>query len=260
MLLELQNLSCGYAKDYPVVSDVAFGLDPGEVCCVLGPNGCGKSTLFKTIFGQLEPLSGSILLDDCDVASMSAAEISHKLAYVPQTHQPPFPYTVEDAVMLGRTSRMGISSKPSAQDWAAVEDAMELMGIEEYRDTAYTMLSGGELQRVIIARALAQEPQVLVLDEPTAALDFANALNVIEIVRLLAREGYAIVMATHSPDHAFMAHSKVVLLGGGRMMAFGDASAVITEQGLRDAYGIDVDIVGFEQEDGSIMRLCAPTI
>lgn len=260
MLIELQNLSCGYTKGHPIVSEISFGLEPGDVCCVLGPNGCGKSTLFKTILGQLDPLGGGVLLEDEDIDRMSTAEVSHKLAYVPQSHRPPFPYTVEDAVMLGRTSRMGISSKPSEEDWAAVDEAMKLMGLEQYRDTAYTMLSGGELQRVIIARALAQQPAVLVLDEPTAALDFANAVNVIETVQLLAEEGYAVVMATHSPDHAFMCNSKVVLLGEGHMLAFGDASSIITESALEKAYGVEVDIIGFEQEDGKIMRLCAPTI
>lgn len=260
MLIELHDISCGYTKDDPVVSDVSFGLDAGEVCCVLGPNGCGKSTLFKTMLGQLEPLGGTIVLDGNDITSLSAAEISHLLAYVPQHHQPPFPYTVEDAVLVGRASRMGISSKPSADDWAAVDEAIELMALEQYRDTAYTTLSGGELQRVIIARALAQQPKVLVLDEPTAALDFANAQNVIDIVRLLAREGYAIIMATHSPDHAFMARSKVALFGEGHMLAFGDATSVVTEEALEKAYGVQVDIIGFEQEDGSIMRLCGPTI
>ena len=260
MLLELQDIACGYAKERPIVSGVSFALEPGQVCCVLGPNGCGKSTLFKTILGQLDPLGGNVLLEDEDIAKMSAAEVSYKLAYVPQSHRPPFPYTVEDAVMLGRTSRMGISSKPSEEDWAAVDEAMKLMGLEQYRDTAYTLLSGGELQRVIIARALAQQPKVLVLDEPTAALDFANAQNVIETVRRIAQEGYVVIMATHSPDHAFMCNSKVALLGDGRMLAFGDATEVISEPALEEAYGVEVDIIGFEQENGEVMRLCAPTI
>lgn len=180
------------------------------------------------------------------------------MAYVSQSHTPPFPYQVKDVVLLGRINKVGHMGQPSDDDYAVVETAMKDMGVYHLRDKVYTDISGGELQLVMIARALAQQPKILVLDEPTAALDYGNVVRVIDKVRTLAEKGYAVIMTTHSPDHAFMCNSSVVLLQKGEPMKFGQAVDIITEKNMKQAYGVNVKIVEFVNTKNEIMRMCAP--
>jgi iron complex transport system ATP-binding protein len=241
----------------PVQRFVNFTVESGEVCCVLGPNGSGKSTLFKTVLGLLPRLAGKVALDGEDIARWTPKRLASHMAYVSQGHTPPFPYKVRDVVSLGRMAKVGFG-QPSAADWKVVDNAINDVGVYHLRDRPYTDVSGGELQLVMIARALAQEPQMLVLDEPTAALDYGNVVRVIAKVRELAKKGYAVVMTTHSPDHAFMCNSNVVLLQRDAPMQFGRAVDVITERNMREAYGVGVKIVEFMTREGEIMRMCAP--
>lgn len=258
MKLEVRDARCGYDKKHPTLTYVNFEVESGQVCCVLGPNGVGKSTLFKSVLGLIPLLGGSITIDGEDIARWSPAKMADTVAYVSQTHVPPFPYQVKDVVMLGRVSKIGHLGTPTPEDYRVVENAMADMGIDHLRDKVYTDISGGELQLVMIARALAQQPKVLVLDEPTAALDYGNVVRVIGKVRELAEKGFAVIMTTHSPDHAFMCKSKVVLLQRDLPMRFGDAVDIITEKNMRQAYGINVKIVEFVNANNEIMRMCAP--
>lgn len=258
MELEVRDAFCGLDKKHPTLEHVSFTVKSGQVCCVLGPNGVGKSTLFRSLLGLQPLLSGQVLVDGQDTARWSPARRVSIMAYVAQSHTPPFPYLVKDVVMMGRTSKIGPTGTPGPDDWLAVENAMADMGISDMRDRPYTDLSGGELQLVMIARALAQQPGMLVLDEPTAALDYGNVVRVIGTVRRLAAQGYAVVMTTHSPDHAFMCGSNVVLLQRDAPMSFGPAADVITEKSMRQAYGIGVTIVEYASIDGGVVRMCAP--
>ena len=257
-MLEIQDLTCGYEKDKPLVRYVNCRVVEGKIYSILGPNGCGKTTFLKTIVGLLPPLEGAVLFDGENIARWSPARFATVAAYVPQIHTPPFPYTVKDLVMLGRMGRMGGSAHPTQRDHFIVENALELLGISHLRSELYTDISGGELQLVLIARAIAQEPRLLVLDEPTASLDYGNAVRVIKRIRVLADEGYAVVMTTHSPDHAFMCHSDVLLLQPGFPMRSGSAFDVITEKNMRQAYGVTTKIVEFVDSHNEIMRKCAP--
>ncbi|MBS5450055.1 MAG: ABC transporter ATP-binding protein [Coriobacteriia bacterium] len=258
MRLEVRDASCGHDKKHPTLTHVSFEVESGQVCCVLGPNGVGKSTLFQSVLGLLPLLSGQVLIDGQDVARWSPARMAGQIAYVSQSHKPPFPYQVKDVVMMGRTALMGPTGTPRLEDWNAVDNALEDLGITHLRDKAYTDISGGELQMVMIARALAQKPRMLVLDEPTAALDYGNVVRVIGKVRELAAKGYAVVMTTHSPDHAFMCNSKVLLLQRDAPQVFGDAVNVITERNMRSAYGIGVRVVEFLNPGDTVVRMCAP--
>jgi iron complex transport system ATP-binding protein len=258
MKLEVRDAQCGYNKKRPTLTYVNFTVESGEVCCVLGPNGVGKSTLFKSLLGLIPLCGGSILIDGEDIAKWSPAKMADNVAYVAQSHVPPFPYQVKDVVMLGRVGKIGHMGTPSAEDYRIVENAMADMGIDHLRDKVYTDISGGELQLVMIARALAQQPRMLVLDEPTAALDYGNVVRVIGKVRELAAKGYAVVMTTHSPDHAFMCNSNVVLLQRDLPMRFGTALDIITEKNMKQAYGINVKIVEFVNTKNEIMRMCSP--
>lgn len=257
MKLEVRDVTTGFDSDHPLQRYVNFSVRSGEVCCVLGPNGCGKTSLFKSMLGLLPLLGGSVTIDGEDVTRWSPKRLASTIAYATQNHTPPFPYRVKDVVLLGRINKLG-AGQPSDTDLAVVDEAMRDMGVFDLRDRPYTDLSGGQLQLVMIARALAQEPQMLFLDEPTAALDYGNAIRVIDKVRWLADQGYAVVMTTHSPDHAFMCRSDVVLLQEGKPMKFGPAVEVITEKNMKDAYGVDVKIVEFVNRHGEVMRMCAP--
>ncbi len=260
MEIAVEGLACGYGKDRPLQRNLNFIWKSGTVCCVLGPNGCGKTLLLKTILGLVEAIEGHVLIDGSNARTWSASRRARVLAYVSQAHRPPFPYRVEDIVMLGRLGQKGHFRQPSRQDKEIVEDAMNSLGILGFRDQIYSDLSGGELQLVMIARALAQQPQFLILDEPTASLDYGNAVRVITKVHELAEKGYGVVMTTHSPDHAFLMSARVLLLQKGAPMTFGKAEDVVTERAMRTAYGVDVRIVEFADPSGEIVRMCAPVI
>ena len=257
MKLEARDVQCGWEEGKPIQRYVSFSVENGQICCILGSNGCGKSTLLKTMLGLIPRQAGSITLDGKDIDKCSPKERASKLAYVSQAHQPPFAYRVRDVVLLGRTARLG-SPQPRSEDYYVADNALSDMGIYHLRNALYTDISGGELQLVMIARAVAQQPQILVLDEPTAALDYGNAMRVIAKLRELAERGYGVLMTTHSPDHAFMLDSNVLLLQKQKPMQFGRAVDIITEQNMRSAYGVDVETKEFISRDGEIVRMCAP--
>lgn len=259
MRLALNDVSVGYDLDKPIQRMVNFSISDGEVCCVLGPNGCGKTTLVKSILGLLPLLSGSITIDSDDITKWSAARVSDYIAYVAQKHEQPFPFQVKDVVMLGRISKMrGLGGQPSREDYNVVENALDAMGIYHLRDMPYSDISGGELQMVMFARALAQEPKMLILDEPTSALDYGNAVRVIEKIRELSKRGYAILMITHNPDHAFMTGANVALMTKAQPVKFGSSFDIITRENIKDAYGVNVKLVEFTHENQEVMRMCAP--
>ena len=259
MKLVVRDATIGYPRCEPLQTRVNLSVAGGEVCCVLGPNGCGKSTLIKTILGLNPLMAGSITFDGDDMTHWSAKKLSEHVAYVAQTHHQPFPFLVKEVVMLGRTGKVSaLGGQPSRKDYNIVESALEEMGIRHLRDVPYVDISGGELQLVMFARALAQEPSMLILDEPTAALDYGNAVRVIEKIRQLAQSGYGVMMVTHNPDHAFMTRANVALFMRKKPMVFGSAYEVIHRDNIQDAYGVNVKLVEFTHDNQEIMRTCAP--
>ncbi|MDQ7095682.1 ABC transporter ATP-binding protein [Desulfosporosinus sp. PR] len=261
MSLELKALKCGYGQK-AVLSDISFSLEAGEVLCVLGPNGTGKTTLFKTILGLLKPLEGKILVDGQNSANWSRSKMAQMIGYIPQAQNTSFPFGVMDMILMGRTAHLGNFASPTKQDRRIAKQAIDTLGISYLESRIFTELSGGEKQLVLIARALAQEPKILVMDEPTSALDFGNQLKVLTQVRQLASDGLTIIMASHVPDHAFFYATKVMLLSQGGLFGLGRAQDVITEKGLRELYGVNVKIIqtGIKsdfQEDSEV-RMCVP--
>ena len=259
MMLSVENLAFGYPGK-PVGGGVSFSLRPGEVLCLLGPNGSGKTTLFKTLLGLLAAQGGRVGIDDADIAQWSRAQVARCMGYVPQAHNSYFAFTVIETVLMGRTAHIGLFASPSHHDVAIADQALQTLNIEHLRDAVYTEISGGERQLTLIARALAQQPSILVMDEPTASLDFGNQMLVLEKIRQLAEQDMAIVFSSHDPDHAFQCATQVALLHQGRLLRLGPPEAVITPDSLKLLYNVDVDII--ELADAArrqqALRVCVP--
>jgi iron complex transport system ATP-binding protein len=237
-----RGLSIGY-RDRVVGRSLDVSLAQGEVLALLGPNGSGKTTLLKTLLGILAPLGGQALIDGKPIASYAAFERARRIAYVPQSHVPSFAFTVETVVLMGRTAHGSLFSAPSGADRAVVVRALERFGIAALRARPYTMLSGGERQLVLLARALAQEPQFIVLDEPTASLDFGNQGKVMSEMRALAAAGHGILFTTHDPNHALRTADRAFLMRDGQRLAEGRVREVLTRARLQTLYGAPIEML-----------------
>ena len=260
MILEVRGVDCGYG-DVTVLHDVSLAFRTGEVVCLLGPNGVGKTTLFKTMLGFLSPQRGRVFVDGRDRSSLTRREFARVVAYVPQLHEPPFPFSVLDVVLAGCASRLGALASPARADYEKAESVLEQLHITYLRDKPFTQVSGGEQQMALIARALVQDPQFLVMDEPTAALDFGNQVRVLSCVkRLAAEQGRGVIMTSHNPDHAYLCCSRAVLITRGRGIVDGPVDDVVTEARLRDAYGIQVKIAETTADDGTRIKTCVPIL
>lgn len=256
-MLEVRDVSCSYGKK-KVVHNISFCVDPGEFVCILGPNGSGKTTLLKSILGLLKPSSGRILMEDKNIHLMPSIELAKVMGYIPQAHTPPFPFTVLDVVLMGRTAYLPRLAQPGKNDERIALEALEELNITHLRNKKYTMISGGERQLVIIARALAQQPKMLIMDEPTASLDFGNQHTVLEHMRQLAQKGISILMVTHNPDHALLCANKVVLMKKGRLLRIGSPEETIVEDSMKLIYETEIKIDGIRLADKRTIRVCIP--
>jgi iron complex transport system ATP-binding protein len=255
MRLEALELAFGY-PGRPVGRGVDLEVGAGEVVCLLGPNGVGKTTLFKTLLGLLPAQGGRVVLDGQPLAGLARAEVARRIAYVPQAHAAHFPYSVQDMVLMGRTAHLGPFARPGPADHAAALAALRTLGIVALAEADYTRISGGQRQLALIARALAQAAPLIVMDEPTASLDFGNQALVLRQVRALAAEGYGIVLSTHAPDHAFACATRVALLHEGALLAEGPPAAILTPARLETVYGIKVAV----ERLASGHTVCAPDL
>lgn len=258
--LEIRNVSCGYAPEKVIVERCSFSVKEGEICCILGPNGVGKTTLFKTILQLQKPLAGQICLDGEDCAGWSPKKLAGYMAYVAQDHIPMFAYKVKDVVMMGRFGKMGYFAQPTDNDLEVVRNILDKMNLTSMMERQYTTLSGGERRMVMIARAVAQQPRFLILDEPTAGLDYRNSVMILQMIRKLADERMGVILTTHDPGHAFLCDSSALILAPGGTVAFGRADYVVTEENLRQAYGIPIRVVEFYDENNRVAHVCSPRI
>lgn len=248
MILSVKDLSFSYGS-HKALDRVRFEMQRGEILCVMGPNGSGKSTLIDCIMGIHRPARGTIFLDGKDVPSYSRQELAQHAAYVPQNHSVAFPYTVREAVMMGRTAYLPAFGSPNEEDEAMTEEAMRRIGISHLADRSYGSISGGELRLVLLARALCQQTPLVLMDEPTAHLDYRNELRFLETICELSKtDGISVLIATHAPDQAFFFESagcdvSALFLREGVAAAKGRPGEIITESRLEEVYGIRAKIL-----------------
>ena len=257
MLLQLQNVSGGYGKG-DIVKNVSCEADEGDILCLAGPNGCGKTTLFRLIMGSIPLSGGRILIDGQDHLKLSPRELANRIAYIPQYHSPVFSYTVLDVVLIGRASHFSAFDSPKAVDRDAAFEALYKVNALELANKKYTSLSGGQRQLALIARAICQSAKILVMDEPSASLDYANQQLLMDVIKDLASRGYCIIMSTHSPEHPASAGTRVLMMKQGSMAAFGSPEEVITPENLQAVYGIEMDVVTVKDRYGHSRTICMP--
>lgn len=257
MEIVIDRAVCGYARK-AVVEDFSAVVKTGRILCLLGPNGVGKTTLFKSVLHLLPLIGGRITLGGRDIAALSRKAFARLIAYVPQVHEAPFPFLVKDVVVMGRTAHLDTFGSPGKRDYDVALRCLEDLGVSALADKLYTKLSGGERQMVLIARAMAQEPAFLMMDEPTSNLDFGNQARVLGHVMRLARE-MGVIMTTHFPDHALQCQCDVVLMQRGGRYLSGAADEVVTEENLKNTYGVNVKVID-RVVDGLKIRSCVPVI
>lgn len=254
MKITVDNVSFSYGKR-SVLKAVGFSVAGGELISVLGPNGVGKSTLFQCMLGILRGFSGRITIDGQDVLSLSSRDLAARIAYIPQSHYPAFHYSVLDMVLMGTTAQLATFASPGKRQTELAMDALERIGIAEFAQRDYMRISGGERQLVLIARALAQQSRVLIMDEPTANLDYGNQIRVLSRIRALAGEGYTIIQSTHNPEQSYLFSSRILAMRDGQLIAEGAPSDILTADLIEKLYGIETSI---ESLRGDTMRVCVP--
>ena len=262
-LLHLDHVSFAYDQ-VQIFADISLKLDPGQVFCLFGPNGSGKTTLLEVILGILTPQSGKIAVADRNITELTQTARARVVSYVPQIHVRTFPYLVKELVLMGRTAYVPLWAGPSSEDIAVVDEALATVRIKHLRDRPCTQLSGGEIRLVLIARALAQKTQVMLLDEPTAHLDFRHELVVLETILSLARDqGLAILMATHAPNHPlyFANHglpTRVALMHRKRFETVGSPSEVLHAKAMKTVFGVEAQRLDFTATSGRTFQVLAP--
>jgi len=227
-----------------------------EITCLLGPNGSGKTTLLRTLLGVLPAREGEVRLDDQPLASLAARQRARRIAYVPQATESYFDFTVRELVEMGRTAHGGLFARPGRADHEAAERSLDRLGIASLAERPLDRLSGGERQLALIARALASEAPTLVMDEPTANLDFANQSRVLDEIAKLRDGGCTVVFTTHHPDHALRIADRAILLREGAVIAQGAAEAILNSENLSRLYGTPVEVIPVSSAERGATRVC----
>jgi iron complex transport system ATP-binding protein len=262
-IIRLKNLSFGYIESQFIFQQISFNVDQGEVFCIIGPNGCGKTTLIDCILGIHLPHNGTIEVSGTELGKLKPKEFAKNISYVPQSHTKTFPYTVLDIVIMGRTYETRMFAAPNAAQRQKALDCIEQVGLKGFENRLYTELSGGELQLVLIARALAQEARIMVLDEPTAHLDFRHELKIMEMIAWLVKEKkLSIIMTTHFLNQAYYLENagvkiRVALMNRGAFNAVGTPTEVLTRENLKTVFKI-VTTLGTTDEEGVQRKFIIP--
>ncbi len=237
-ILEVNRISFRYAQsDINILDDISFAIEKNSLCGLLGPNGSGKSTLFRCCMNFLSTHEGTIKVQGNNILELTPKQLAKHIAYVPQEHKQPFPFLVEDMVLMGRTSRMHSAIAPKKEDIEIANVCMEKVGITHLHHKPFNQLSGGQRQLVLIARALAQGSPLMMLDEPTSALDFNNQILLWELLQSLTQDGITIIVCTHDPNHILWFCDNALVLSQGRLLAQGHPHTLLKEDVFSKIYG-----------------------
>ncbi|MGI5892641.1 MAG: ABC transporter ATP-binding protein [Bacillota bacterium] len=262
-LIQIKNAAFAYDEN-DIFSGIDLSLERGQLCCLMGANGCGKSTLLDCILGINELGEGELIVDGKSIMTYKPHLLARKMSYVPQVHDRSFPYKVFQIVLMGRTSYLNRFGSPRKNDIEATQEALRSIGIEHLADRPYTQISGGEMQLVMLARALVQEAPIIIMDEPTAHLDFKNELLFMEtVVNLIKEQGVSVLMATHSPNQAFYFENqgidvKIAIMHNKRIFATGKPSSILLEENIKELYQIDSKIICHTDRDFGEVRQIVP--
>jgi iron complex transport system ATP-binding protein len=234
-MLSVRNLHFSYGP-LPVLRGVSMDAKSGEVCGLFGPNGCGKTTLFRCCLGLLQGRAERLAVDGHAIGAMAPSDRARLMAYVPQEHKPPFPLLVRDVVMLGRTPYLGLLGRATAKDWRIVHETLEWIGLSGLAERPYDRMSGGQRQLVLIARAVAQRTPVILLDEPASGLDFHNQIRIWGVLRSLAASGTAVLCCSHDPNHVAWFCDRAVVMKAGSIVAQGTPAEALSAATLEELY------------------------
>ena len=256
-MFEVKNISFAYKKSRPVLKDVSFSLEAGQTMCMLGPNGTGKTTLLKCLLGLSKAGGGTIEVDGDELTKLGIKQRAKYMAYVPQSTGLAFSYEVQDVVMMGRIAHLKFGAAHTSDDKKIVAQTMEDLRISHLMGRKYQELSGGEKQMIMVARAVVQQAKYLIMDEPTANLDYSNQIKILRVIRKLSNDGYGILMTSHYPDHAFLACSRALLMKDGYVQEDGLPEDVVTTGSLTKLYDTEVYVTD-AQAEGEQFRVCIP--
>ncbi len=256
MTLTIDNGCFFYGKE-KILKNIQFSAKAGDLIAILGPNGAGKTTLLRCITGILKWQSGKSAIDGIDITAIPARELWKKVAYVPQAKSVATSATVLQSVLLGRSSHLNLFESPKPEDIVVSRRILEQLGIAHLAEKSCSQISGGELQMVLIARALAAQPQILILDEPESNLDFKNQLIVLNTISDLARQGLTCIFNTHYPAHALQRANKSLILCRGGEFYFGDTAEIVTEENIAKAFGVRAAIGQIETDHIQLQNVVA---
>jgi len=241
-ILDISNISLSF-RDKLILSNVSLEVSAGEFFVIIGPNGAGKTSLLKVLAGLQKAQKGTVTIKDKNILNYRRRNLSQIMAIVPQHIEVGFPFTVADTVIMGRSPHLGILGMEGENDFRIAEEAMKFTDVSHLTDRKLFQLSGGELQRVIIARAICQQPEIILLDEPTTALDPAHQLKIMDLMEKFRREhGTTIIMVSHDLNLASMYGDRVLLLKSGRVVKTGDPKSVLNKELLEDSYGCRIQV------------------
>ncbi len=254
-IIEAHDIEFAYRSNVPVLNGVSLTAAAGRLVCILGPNGSGKTTLLRCLLGRLRPGAGEIVLDGRPLSKYSHRGLARLLAYVPQFPRSAFASTVRELVLMGRFCHAGALGMVGEQDRSVAELAMKMTGTSRFADRTLEELSGGEAQCVMIARGLAQQPSVILLDEPTSHLDVKNQLTIYRMMQRLAREwGMAVVCVSHDVNLAGRFADELVLMRAGQVAAAGTPAEVVRRDVLAAAYDVQIDLIDAPDQPIPIVR------
>ncbi len=241
--------------DRDILKGVSFEGEKGRFICVIGKNGAGKTTLFRTILGGLKGYSGNIFINGKELSAYNEKDLAKQIAYIPQSYSPAYNFSVLDMVLMGVTPTLGFFQQPTKKHRERAVDALSRVGLSEFTDKSFGNISGGEKQMALIARAIAQDAKIIVMDEPCSNLDYGNSIRVMKLCRQLAQSGYLIVQSTHNPQHVFSYADEVMVLQDGKISIKGPPDQHLNEETLRAVYDVDLKLYKLEELNHQV---CVP--